>query len=68
MKKGNIFYHGFKAITQNSKEDFDETVRLSGIKGAKSMGFTHTNPAQPYFNDDNQTISRKPKSAVKETK
>jgi len=41
---------------------------LAGLDTAKGMGFTHTNPAKTSFDDEEQMISRKPKSVIKETK
>jgi hypothetical protein len=32
------------------------------------MGFTHTNPAKTSFDEEEQIISKKPKSVIKETK
>ena len=46
----------------------EDNERLAGITGAKGMGFTHTNPAKTSFDDEEQMISRKPKSVIKETK
>ena len=46
-----------------------ETAKgLAGLDTAKGMGFTHTNPAKTSFDDEEQMISRKPKSVIKETK
>jgi len=57
-----------KLLAKAEKDGILKTQKLAGIDTAKSEGFTHTNPAKTYFDDDDQMISRKPKSAVKETK
>ena len=43
-------------------------TKLAGVDQAKSMGFTHTNPAKTTFDEEEQIISKKPKSVIKETK
>ena len=57
-------------ITSNNKinKSSQYITKLAGVDQAKSMGFTHTNPAKTTFEEDENPIGRKPKSAVKETK